>query len=71
MLEKIMIAHKYSSVLHINILWRLAMEGFMTALIIAFGQLWKGATTAHFIIWEYSIYSILALRVWQPYFNMG
>jgi hypothetical protein len=50
MLEKITIVHKYSGVLHINILWRLAMEGFMTALIIAFSQLWKGATTAHFII---------------------
>jgi hypothetical protein len=40
-LETIMIAHKNSSVLHINILWRMAMKGFMKALISAFNHLQK------------------------------
>jgi len=43
-------AHKNSSALHINILWTMAMKGFMTALIIAFNHLWEGTTLAHFII---------------------
>jgi hypothetical protein len=65
-LETIMIAHKNSSVLHTNILWRMAMKGFIKALISAFNHLQKGATTAHFIMSEYSIYNVLVLWVWQP-----